>query len=1059
MTSLLAACLPSLAAGATPGVTGGGTSAAQPIAHGTLRPGDDRHYELAAGQVHAHDVLLEAGHSLHAVVAPTGIDVAASLSTPDGREILVVDLSPDHLAAETIVVIAETEGPYRITVRPAVEGAPGGRYVIRLEAPRQATPGDTARVRVMRGFEAAVAFRKGPEPRSWEQAVQPLRDAIAGFRELGDREYEGRALLEAAFNANNLRSAEARAMSERALALYRELGDENGVTKAAGALGVFHSDRGETPDALHWLGESLALSRKVGNASQELVAVNNLGILYGRTSRSEEALDMFRRALALARTMQLPRARIRALINLGIATRDLGDYRLSLEYYQQAVALAQSPADSVLRATALNNLANLHGVLGDDSRALAIQGEMLILARQLGSAENEAHALGTLGSTYHRLGEYRKALEHHEQALVIARSMGDAFAEAAALDGIGMAWHRLGQSERGVESLRESLRIRRAVSQRHDEADTLLHLAQVERDRNQPAAALEHLEVAVALTDALRGQVVSPELRATFVAAEHERYELHVDCLMTLHRAQPRAGFDARALEASEGGRARVLLESLLEARTDIRQGIDAGLLERERELQRQLGSASTRLSRLLSRSPDAKDVAAARTSLEQLSDEHRALQARIRRESPAYAALTQPVPRTADALRREVLDADTILLEYALGDRRSWLWAVTPAEIASFELPARGEIERVAREAYERVTARQARVDEPAAQAARRVQAADAEWRRLGARLGHMLLGPAAAHLGDAWRGKRLLIVAPDILQYVPFAALPDPAAPGQPLVVDHEWISLPSASLLALIREQAPARPPHAGRLAVLADPVFEADDPRITAVDRRGSRPAPDEPAFTPTARALRGLKAMGDTQPPRLTRLPFSRQEARAISSLVPAGARLVATDFDASRAIVVGGALDGYDIVHFATHGLLNSERPELSGLVLSLVDRHGDVQDGFLRLGDVYNLELRADVVVLSACQTALGREVRGEGLIGLTRGFMHAGARRVVASLWQVDDSATAELMRSFYRGVLHDGLRPAAALRAAQRELARDPRWAAPFFWSGFVLQGDWR
>lgn len=200
-------------------------------------------------------------------------------------------------------------------------------------------------------------------------------------------------------------------------------------------------------------------------------------------------------------------------------------------------------------------------------------------------------------------------------------------------------------------------------------------------------------------------------------------------------------------------------------------------------------------------------------------------------------------------------------------------------------------------------------------------------------------------------------------------------------------------------------------------------------------------------------------MGDSRWQRLARLPFTRQEALAIAALVPAEHRLEATGFRASRTTVMSGDLARYRLVHFATHGFLNSGQPALSGLVLSLLDQDGNEQDGFLRLNDIYNLRLRADVVVLSACQTALGKEIRGEGMVGLTRGFMYAGARRVVASLWQVNDSATAELMKRFYEGMLVDRLTPAAALRRAQRQLAAVPRWSSPYFWAPFVLQGEWR
>jgi CHAT domain-containing protein len=230
----------------------------------------------------------------------------------------------------------------------------------------------------------------------------------------------------------------------------------------------------------------------------------------------------------------------------------------------------------------------------------------------------------------------------------------------------------------------------------------------------------------------------------------------------------------------------------------------------------------------------------------------------------------------------------------------------------------------------------------------------------------------------------------------------------------------------------------------VAVLADPVFDAEDPRVRAA-RRAVPPLPG-PTRAPAAGPL--------------PRLLGSRREASAILALAPAGGGWAALDFEASRASATGGALADFRIVHFATHGVLDHLRPELSGVVLSLVDERGRAQDGFLRLHDVYNLRLGADLVVLSACQTALGQEVRGEGLVGLTRGFMYAGAPRVVTTLWRVDDRATAELMRVFYAEMLGPRARPpASALRAAQAALASQPRWAHPYYWAGFVVQGDWR
>jgi CHAT domain-containing protein len=342
-------------------------------------------------------------------------------------------------------------------------------------------------------------------------------------------------------------------------------------------------------------------------------------------------------------------------------------------------------------------------------------------------------------------------------------------------------------------------------------------------------------------------------------------------------------------------------------------------------------------------------------------------------------------------------------------------------------------------------------------------------------ARLSQMVLGPVADQLG----AKRLLIVADGALQYVPFAALPKPVNSGQwtvdsrktrtncslstdhcPLIVDHEVVSVPSASVLGVLRKELAGRSSAPKSVAVLADPVFQQDDPRLKARDSRRKTPNLPQPASDQQpATSDRLERSARDAGLANFERLRFTRREAEAIASLAPATARLKAIDFQANRAIVMGGDLSQYRIIHFATHGLLNSVHPELSGLVLSLVDEQGQSQDGFVRLHEIYNLKLGADLVVLSACQTALGKEVKGEGLVGLTRGFMYAGAPRVLVSLWNVSDEATAELMKRFYGNVLKEGLRPAAALRAAQVGLRKERRWQAPYFWAGFVLQGEWK
>ena len=285
--------------------------------------------------------------------------------------------------------------------------------------------------------------------------------------------------------------------------------------------------------------------------------------------------------------------------------------------------------------------------------------------------------------------------------------------------------------------------------------------------------------------------------------------------------------------------------------------------------------------------------------------------------------------------------------------------------------------------------------------------------------------------------------------------------------LVDRHELVQLPSVSVLAQLRKDEPSQPRDHMRVAVLADPVYEADDPRVARAASHARPRSSGTAGASAHARAAEpsfGADALTRGIDERSTRvgfgrLLFSRDEANAIAALASADRVVEALDFDASVQTMAGPRVADARIIHVASHGILNSARPELSGLVLSLVDRRGRPTEGVLHLYDILNLKLSADLVVLSACQTGLGREMKGEGLVGLSRAFMYAGAPRVVASLWQVDDFATAELMKRFYRGVLVDRLRPAAALAAAQREMRRHARSGSPYYWAGFMVIGDWR
>ena len=267
------------------------------------------------------------------------------------------------------------------------------------------------------------------------------------------------------------------------------------------------------------------------------------------------------------------------------------------------------------------------------------------------------------------------------------------------------------------------------------------------------------------------------------------------------------------------------------------------------------------------------------------------------------------------------------------------------------------------------------------------------------------------------------------------------------------HEIVYEQSASVITLLRELP--RKPAPKEVIVLADPVFDSRDRRVQQSGKPGNAESAKLMRSEVVDRLLKDVGEMGD----QLPRLRSSLDEAKEIVSMAAPGKATMLVGFQANRTTATSNELSRYRIVHFATHSVLNDSHPEFSGIVLSLVDEQGRSQNGFLRLQDIYNLRLPVDMVVLSACRTGVGKEVRGEGIISLTRGFMSAGTSRVVASLWKVDDDATADLMKRFYRKILKEGVSPPAALKAAQEEVRAQKLWRSPYYWAGFVLQGEWR
>lgn len=856
---------------------------------------------------------------------------------------------------------------------------------------------------------------------------------------------------------------------EAASRLMAEVGDRSGEGWARLFLGYLSNAVDETARALGQFNQALTLYRSVGDRRGEALSLTAIGVTRSRSNDQESAISLHREAGLIFRTIGDRQSEASTLNGAGQVYENLHQYDLAIASYQQALSLARASQNLDLEPVTAYQIASVYRSQGDIRQALLYYDRCIRVAHAAKKRRTEAYALNDVAAIYASEGERGKTLAQYNKILKFYDAVGDRRGRAFTLNNIGDLFFSGGDKRKALEFYRRALPDSRGASENAVEVATLYNVARAERACGDPEEALAHIKESIQMIERLRSNVASPDFRSSYFAGVHSHYELYIDLLMLLDHERPGRGFASEALLASENARARSLVETLAESRADIRRGVDPAVLRRERELEQLLRTQGQYQLEIAAGEGSPAEAEDADREFEQLRAEYEAVEGQVRQQSPRFVSLVRPEPLTLGEVQAELRDGNTVLLEYSLGDEKSYLWAVTADSVDSYELPPRETIEATAREIYSLLTARQPAGGKVDTEYRSRAEASDRLYPEKALALSRMVLGPVADKLSD----KRLLIVTEGVLQYIPFDALPAPStsdvgerlgevtggsdAGASPLVSRHEVVSLPSMSTLVAIRREPRRESPKGKLLAVLADPVFSGDDDGSRDESVRQRDPAAAEADGTLGQRALRSFKGL--TGGSGLARLAHSSEEADYIVATAPRGTAVAVKGFDASRETAMSPQIGEYRIVHFATHGFLNTEHPELSGIALSMVNRQGGREEGFLQLQDVYNMNLSADLVVLSACDTALGKDVKGEGLVGLTRGFMYAGSKSVVASLWEVDDEATAELMRSFYKAMLQEGLPPAAALRSAKESVRRQKRWSAPYYWAGFVLQGEYR
>jgi CHAT domain-containing protein len=829
---------------------------------------------------------------------------------------------------------------------------------------------------------------------------------------------------------------------KESLKLSTDIGNAKVEIQSRLFLGYIYSTSGEIVAAKKQFNASLLRSRDIGNRLYEALCLTAIGTALSAIGDEEAAITKHREAMEMFRVIGDTQSEAVSLNGIGQAYQNLNENRAALLHYERALRLFQDNGNMDLASAVLYQIAKVYDSAGDARQAETLYRRAIRVSRFARKKRILIYALKDLAALHISKGRKPIALVEFWKALRFYESIGDRRGQTLALNNIGDLHFAAGQQSRALLYYKRALPLSKHAADRSLEVSTLYKIATAEKILGLWQESLSTVGESIKLIEDLRANVASPDFRLSYFSNQRRQYEFYIDLLM---QEQPGMDWSEKALLASENARARSLREMIAEVGGYKQQALKPEITKRRRELEELLGAAGEN-------QPDLSQTNHVAARVELLRTEYKELQAQQSR--PPVDLLTQPKGLSIAQMQAELKDGNTLLLEYALGNERSYVWSLSGSSLNSYTLPNRMTLERAARELYSLLTARQGFNSRLQSNYHDRVNAADAQYFQKAIALSRMLLGPVAHELGN----KRLIIVSDGMLQHVPFDALPLPDSEKDPvnnpadapLVISrHEVVNLPSIATLAAIRSHR--REPSASKdiVALLADPVFSLSDERVTA----------NMTELVPSSSIIPAV--FGGVAPKRptasLVRLIHTSGEVESIAAIAP-GNTWIAKGFAANREMVLSDRLREYKIVHFATHGVINTEHPELSGLVLSMLKPDGSRANGYLQLHDIYNLRLSADLTVLSACETALGKDVNGEGLIGLTRAFMNAGSRSVVASLWKVDDRATATLMKHFYAKMLNEGLAPAAALRSAKEIVRQEPAWRAPYYWAGFIIQGEY-
>ena len=763
--------------------------------------------------------------------------------------------------------------------------------------------------------------------------------------------------------------------------------------------------------------EGLDIARGTKNKFEESRLLILLAMYFWKIEDFSNSRERYEEALKIAQEKNDLQSIKYCMSNLGVLYIDLGNFNKALEYINYA--LHEDLAADNKQAIAFDyqnigvtyrRIAFLSGLNSDFSRALNQLNKGLQIAREISDKKLMNRILISIGAVYSDQGRFLDARSYFENALKIAQEINDTDAQGRVLTNLGIIEFNLGNYEVSTRYYQSAIDIAFKLGSGQFLWEAYLELGNSLAKQHKYQEALKNYQASISLIEDIRSAINLEEYKASFLGTDKrlEAFQNLIALLVRLDEEDPEKGYIAEAFNYLERGKARAFLDSLEVTGIDIASGIDFKLANQEKEIMREI---TDRYNKLLVPELKQEERQKLTAEIRAFEENLEALKAEVRSTSPAYANLKYPEVITYDQVRKELADAQTAFFAYSVGKDESFCFTVTRNRIHAFSLPGRATIQQQVAE-YRKV-----------------ISDRDNQDFRLGQTLYKELIEPGLADIGSI---RRIIIVPDDILHLLPFETLV--VRSGNPfrwLIEDYEIAYTPSLSSLRYLEKRKSSGPKPAHDLLALGDPYYGPNEESPQSANPEGF--------FS------------GD--PVSFERLHYASQEVQSSAALFKPGREIVFLRREASEENVKSANLLDYKIIHFATHGLIDDQRPGRSAIILALDEE--PTEDGLLQMREIFNLKMRAELVTLSACQTGLGQSIRGEGIEGLSRAFFYAGASSVLMSLWAVNDEATSQLMERFYYHLLKAET-TMGALQQTKLEMIASSALRHPFYWAGFVLSG---